>query len=121
MNVLLIAIGGALGSASRYLLSIAILRVTTPFFPYGTFAVNLVGCAAFGVIAGAAQHRLPLPVDLRAFLLVGVLGGFTTFSTYAFDSVTLMRDGQWTLALVNMVGQLAGGVAALWVGLRLAS
>lgn len=121
MNVLLIAIGGALGSVGRYLLSTVILEMTTPFFPYGTFAVNLVGCAAFGAIAGAAQHRLPITVEWRAFLLVGVLGGFTTFSTYAFDSVTLMRDGQWNLALVNMIGQLAGGVMALWVGLRLAS
>ena len=57
----------------------------------------------------------------RAFLLVGVLGGFTTFSTFAFDSVSLMRDGQWTLALANMLGQVVVGVVALWAGFRLAA
>jgi len=63
---------------------------------------------------------VPLSLDARAFLLTGVLGGFTTFSTYTFNSVTLMRDGQWSLALLNMMGQVAIGVAALWGGMILA-
>ena len=120
MNVLLIAIGGAIGSVGRYALSTLLLRLTTPVFPYGTFIVNIIGCALFGLIAGVAQHRVPLSADLRAFLLVGLLGGFTTFSTFAFDSVSLLRDGQWSLALVNTIGQVVMGGAALWAGLRIA-
>lgn len=96
-------------------------RWTTPHFPYGTVTVNLVGCAVFGVLAGLAQHRLPLSNETRAFLLVGLLGGFTTFSTFAFDSLLLIRDGQWMLALVNMLGQVVLGVVALWAGFRLAA
>ncbi len=121
MTVLLIALGGALGSVGRYLISTLVLRLTTPYAPYGTFTVNIVGCAVFGVLAGLAQQRLPLSNDARAFLLVGILGGFTTFSTFAFDSVSLMRDGQWTLALANMLGQVVVGVVALWAGFRLSA
>lgn len=119
VTVFLIAIGGALGSVGRYLVSALVLRWTTPHFPYGTVVVNILGCVAFGVLAGLAQQRLALSTDARAFLLVGVLGGFTTFSTFAFDSVSLMRDGQWTLALANMLGQVVIGVVALWAGFRL--
>lgn len=119
MTVLLIAIGGAIGSVGRYLVSALVLRATTPSFPYGTFLVNVLGSLAFGVIAGLAHHRVPLSTDARAFLLVGVLGGFTTFSTFAFDGLVLLRDGQSGLALINLLGQVVLGVAAAWLGLRL--
>lgn len=119
VTILLIAIGGAIGSVGRYLVSVLVLRATTPYVPYGTFLVNVLGSFAFGVIAGLAQHRLPLSDDARAFLLVGVLGGFTTFSTFAFDGLTLLRDGQSGLGLVYLLGQVVLGVVAAWVGLRL--
>ena len=114
MNLLLIAIGGALGSVARHLLSTLVLRTSGVRFPLGTFIVNLVGCAAFGAIAGAAQHRFALAPEARAFLLIGVLGGFTTFSSYAFESVALLRDGQFFGAAVNIVGQVFTGLAGLW-------
>lgn len=121
VTLLLIAVGGALGSVARYLVSTWVLRLTNPYFPYGTFVVNVLGCVIFGLIVGLAQQRLPLSAELRAFFLVGVLGGFTTFSTFAFDSMSLLRDGQSGLALVNMAGQVVLGVAALYVGFRLGS
>jgi CrcB protein len=120
VNLLLIAIGGAIGSVGRHVLASLVLRLTDSVFPFGIFAVNVLGCAIFGVIVGAAERRVPLSLDARAFLLTGVLGGFTTFSTYAFNSVSLMRDGQWSFALVNMIGQVVVGVAALWAGIMLA-
>ena len=86
LNILLVAAGGAIGSAARYLLSPLVLRLSGSLFPFGTFAVNLIGCIVFGLIAGAAEQRVPLAPASRAFLLVGVLGGFTTFSSYAFES-----------------------------------
>ena len=111
----LVAIGGAIGSVSRYVLSTAILRVSGSLFPIGTFAVNLVGCVAFGAIIGAAEHRFILTPEVRAFLLVGVLGGFTTFSSYAFESFALMQDGQFVAAALNIVGQVVAGLLGFWV------
>jgi fluoride exporter len=116
MSLVVIAIGGALGSVARYLFSMAVLRATGTLFPAGTFAVNVVGCFVFGVIAGAAEQRVQLTPELRLFLLVGVLGGFTTFSSYAFESFGLIRDGQFAAAAVNVVGQVLAGLVGLWAG-----
>ena len=116
MNLLLIAIGGALGSVARYLLSTAVLRLSGTLVPLGTFVVNLVGCALFGAIVGAAEHRVAVAPELRAFLLIGLLGGFTTFSSYAFESFSLLRDGQFATAGINIVGQVTAGLAGLWAG-----
>lgn len=114
-GIILVAVGGAIGSVSRYVLSTLVLRASGSMFPVGTFAVNLVGCVVFGAIVGAAGQRFVLTPDARAFLLVGVLGGFTTFSSYAFESFALMQDGQLLAAAVNIVGQVLAGLLGLWV------
>ena len=116
MNLLAIAIGGALGSAARYLLSTFVLRVSGTLFPLGTFLVNVVGCLVFGAIAGATSQRLQISPTVRLFLLTGILGGFTTFSSYAFESFVLVRDGQFAWAAINVVGQVVAGLAGMWVG-----
>jgi fluoride exporter len=116
VTVVLIALGGALGSVARYALSTFVLRSTGSLFPLGTFVVNLVGCFVFGAIAGAAEQRIALPPEMRALLLIGILGGFTTFSSYAFESFALLRDGQFAAGAANIVGQVIGGLIALWAG-----
>jgi fluoride exporter len=121
VNLLLIAIGGALGSVARYLLSTFVLRVTGTLFPLGTFVVNVIGCIVFGVIAGGAIQRVQLTPALRLFFLTGILGGFTTFSSYAFESFSLMRDGQFAWAAINIAGQVVAGLAGMWVGYVAAS
>jgi CrcB protein len=85
-------------------------------FPLGTFVVNLAGCVVFGAIVGAAERRFVLTPEARAFLLVGVLGGFTTFSSYAYESVALAGDGRFLAAAINIVGQVVAGLAGLWSG-----
>ena len=114
-----IAVGGALGSTMRFALSTAVLRMSGSLFPFGTFVVNLVGCVAFGAIVGAAEHRVVLAPDARAFLLVGIMGGFTTFSSYAYESLALLQDGQFAAASVNIVGQVVAGLAGLWLAFAL--
>jgi CrcB protein len=116
LNIFLIAIGGALGSVARYLISTFVLRTTGTLFPLGTFVVNVIGCLAFGAIAGAASQRVQLAPALRLFLLTGILGGFTTFSSYAFESFTLVRDGQFLWASLNIAGQVIAGLAGMWAG-----
>jgi CrcB protein len=113
---LAVATGGALGSLARYLLSAFVLRATGALFPVGTFAVNALGCAIFGAIAGATDQRFALTPESRAFLLVGVLGGFTTFSSYVFESAALIRDGQFGAAAFNLAGQVVVGLVAFWLG-----
>ncbi len=121
MTLLLIAAGGALGSVARYLFSSFVLRATASLFPVGTFAVNVAGCAVFGLIVGAAQQRFVLSPEARAFLLIGILGGFTTFSSFAYESFALMRDGQFLAAAFNIVGQVTAGVVGLWAGYVIAN
>jgi CrcB protein len=114
LSLALVAIGGAIGSVSRSLFSTFVLRATGSLFPVGTFAVNVVGCVAFGAIVGAAEHRFVLTPEARAFLLVGILGGFTTFSSYTFESFTLMQDGQFAAAAFNIIGQVVAGLLGFW-------
>jgi CrcB protein len=115
LSLALVAIGGAIGSVSRSLFSTFVLRASGSLLPIGTFAVNVVGCIAFGAIVGAAEHRFVLTPETRAFLLVGILGGFTTFSSYTFESFTLMQDGQFAAAAFNIVGQVIAGLLGFWV------
>jgi CrcB protein len=119
VNILLVAIGGALGSVCRYLMSSAVLRWIALPLPAGTFAVNIVGCLLFGAIAGAADGRVMLGQPVRLFLLVGVLGGFTTFSSYVNESALLLREGQLLWGALNLAGQVVSGLAAFWVAFSL--
>lgn len=121
MNILLIAIGGAVGSVCRYLLSSAVLRTLGTLFPAGTFVVNVLGCLAFGAIAGAAQERVSLSPEMRALLLAGLLGGFTTFSSFMNESFVLAREGQFLWAGLNLGGQVVAGFIAFWIAFSIAS
>ena len=116
MNLLAVAIGGALGAAARYLLSAFVLRVSGTLFPLGTFVVNVIGCLVFGAIAGATTQRVQVAPALRLFLLTGILGGFTTFSSYAFESFALVRDGQMLWATINVAGQVVAGLIGMGAG-----
>jgi CrcB protein len=113
---ILVALGGAIGSAARYALAGAVHRYSSPYFPYGTFVVNVLGCLAFGVIFGLSEQRFVVGPAMRAFLLIGVLGGFTTFSSFTFETFQLLRDGEWLLAAANSVGQVLIGLVAFWIG-----
>ena len=117
MNVLWVALGGAIGSTLRYVLDGAVYRVLPPTFPFGTFVVNITGCLLFGLLFGAAEGRLAVGTIARSFLLIGVLGGFTTFSSFSFETLQLLRDGEWLRGSLNIAGQVAGGLIAIWTGL----
>jgi len=121
VQVILIAVGGALGSVCRYLLATAVQRYSSPFFPYGTFVVNVLGCLVFGVIMGAARQRFVLGPSERAFLLIGILGGFTTFSTFTYETLALLQDGEFVRAFTNVGGQIIVGLVALWAGYSIAA
>jgi CrcB protein len=118
MTVLWVALGGALGSVARYAFSGVAVRWLGAGFPYGTLFVNVTGSLTIGLLAALVSSggRPLLGADARAFLLVGVLGGFTTFSSYAYDTVVLARGGALPMALVNALGQVVVGVAFVLLG-----
>ena len=120
MNVLLIALGGSIGAVARYGLSGFVQRFTSPYFPFGTFTVNIVGCLVFGILAGIAEQRFALGPQARAFLLIGVLGGFTTFSSFTYETFQLLRDAEIARAALNVFGQVIVGLAAMWAGFVIA-
>jgi len=114
-RLLLIAVGGALGALLRFGVSGLAYRLAGDGFPWGTLAVNLVGCLLIGVL-WAAFERTPLPTQWSAFLFVGLLGAFTTYSTFALESMNLLRDGETVLALFNVVGSSIGGIVLAFGG-----
>ena len=117
MRLLWVALGGAIGSSARYLLDGAVYRVLPPTFPYGTLTVNVTGCLLFGLVFGVAEQRMAVGTVTRTFVLIGILGGFTTFSSFTFETLQLLRDGEWLRGAVNVAGQVLGGLLALWAGM----
>jgi CrcB protein len=108
---LLVALGGAIGSVARYGAYVALAGASG--FPWGTLAVNYIGSFVIGIIAAAE----PTP-DARLFLMTGICGGFTTFSAFSLDTVSLMREGQMSKALAYVGASLVGCLAATYLGFR---
>ncbi len=116
-KLLLIGVGGFIGSVLRYLASGYIQQLTKSIvFPYGTLAVNVTGCLIIGFLSYLADTRGLFTTETRAFTFVGLLGGFTTFSTFGNETVNFLRDGENIFALVNVGLQIGGGLAAVWLG-----
>jgi CrcB protein len=118
-KLLWLGLAGGLGALARYGLSTLVQRTSGATFPWGTLAVNVLGAFVFGLIWSLVETRLVLSVETRVILLSGFLGGFTTFSSFMFESVALMTDGQWGLAALNLGGQVLAGLVAVFLGLAL--
>lgn len=117
MTWLAVATGGALGSAARHAMNLAVGRLTTDGTPYATAGVNIIGSALIGVLAGLiATGRWQPTIAVRAFVFVGLIGGFTTFSSLTLDTLVLAHQGKATTAAINIVGQLIAGVLAVVLG-----
>lgn len=117
---LLIAAGGAIGSILRYAVQGWVQRLTSGSFPTGTLAVNVLGCFLLGLLSGYFAGPQLVREEYRIGLTVGILGGFTTFSTFGLESFNLANDGEFRLALVNALLSCGAGFAAVWLGYRLA-
>jgi len=116
-TLFLIGTGGFIGSIFRYLLSGWVQQLSKSVqLPFGTLAVNIVGCALIGFLAQLADQRGVVSEETRVFLMVGILGGFTTFSAFGIETMNLLRDGQLWLAGGNIVGHTVMGLLAVWLG-----
>jgi CrcB protein len=119
-RLLWVSLGSAIGGALRYLTSQLALAWLGPAFPYGTLAVNLIGSFLIGLTMHVGLASNLVSPTLRLFLTTGMLGGFTTYSSFNYETLTLLREGTWELALLNatamLLGCLAAGVAGLAAG-----
>ncbi len=117
---LLISLGAILGANARYLVSQwAAVRFGVNF-PYGTLLVNVIGCFLIGLFYGLGESRITITPELRLFFAIGLLGGFTTFSTFGYETVALLRSGDLLLSLLNLLGSNLVGFVAVGLGLLLA-
>ena len=119
MTLVLIAIGGAAGAVTRYLVDGWVLDRTGSSFPYGTLAINLSGSFLLGLLAALTIDRAILPADIRAPVMIGFLGAYTTFSTLMLESWRLLESGQDLAALGNLAGSFTLGIVAVAAGLIL--
>jgi CrcB protein len=120
INAVVVGSGGFLGALARYGLSGLVHRqVALTTFPYGTLVVNLLGCLLIGVIAGLAESRQLFGPEFRTFALIGILGGFTTFSTFGYETFAMIRDDEYLRAAGNVGMHVILGLALVWLGYAL--
>jgi len=116
-NIVLVGMGGFAGSVLRYLVSgWSQGWMKSAVFPIGTATVNILGCLLIGLLGGWVENTQLFAPQLRLFLFLGVLGGFTTFSTFGYETMAMVRDGELLLAFANVAGQLIFGFAAVVIG-----
>ena len=116
---LLVMLGGSLGAASRYAVSLLTARLFGPQFPYGTMVVNLAGCFLIGLLFALADRSRLLTPDVRLLLITGYLGALTSFSTFSRETVNAGRAGLTLQSLTNILINNLGGLSLTWLGLRL--
>jgi CrcB protein len=121
VQLLLIGLGGFVGTILRYFLGGLVQSgAGTSAFPWGTLTINLLGCFGIGLLAELSEARGFLRPEMRGFLMVGILGGFTTFSAFANETVNAVRDAAMMIALVNILASVGLGLVAVWAGRSLA-
>jgi len=118
LNVLLVAIGAAIGGVARYLIGGWLASLLGPDFPWGTVFVNVTGSFVIGVVLILVQGGA-LPAGARPFVAVGILGGYTTFSTYSYETLELIADGNYGVAVINVFVQLVLGLIGVYLGVVL--
>ncbi|HEY9784759.1 MAG TPA: fluoride efflux transporter CrcB [Candidatus Obscuribacterales bacterium] len=117
MRYLIVFLGAGIGGVFRYLMSPAVQRAWNGWtFPIGTFSVNMVGCLLIGLLAQLAESKGLFQGETRLFLFVGVLGGYTTFSSFGFETFQLLRDGEVLSAMANSILQVVLGLLFVWLG-----
>lgn len=118
-TILAVAAGGALGAVGRHLVSRASVHLWGTSFPWGTVLVNVLGSLAMGALIELAALKLSMSLEMRAFIFVGLLGGFTTFSTFSLDAVTLFERGAVLPAFFYVLGSVIASISGLFLGLYL--
>ncbi len=116
-QLIIIGSGGFLGAVLRYLVSGWVQQGSrSSILPWGTLSVNLIGCLIIGILGGLVENREMFRPETRLFLMIGVLGSFTTFSTFSYETLALLRDNQILTAAANVTVHIVAGILAAWLG-----
>ena len=116
LQIILAGLGGFIGSAGRFWMASLSYRYFGQDFPYGTLIVNVLGCLLIGFLMAFFEQRFLVTPNLRIFLTIGILGGFTTFSTFSYETLSLLREGSYAMGLSNILLSLIGCLGATWIG-----
>jgi fluoride exporter len=119
LKYFILCLAGAAGTLSRFWVGDFVQRLAGESFPLGNFIVNLSGCLLFGLVYAVVENRSGLPGDMRLYALTGFMGAYTTFSSYMFESVALLQNGQWLAGTVNIAGQTLLGIGCIIAGLAI--
>ena len=119
-SMLMVAMGGAVGSAMRYLISKIMQDWLPDVFPFGTFAVNLLGCLVIGILYGLVEQNMLGNNNLKLLLITGLCGGFTTFSTFSHEGLSLVQQGHLSYAVLYVGGSACLGIMMVLIGIKLA-
>lgn len=115
MKLIYIGLGGFIGAILRYIVSGLVLNYFQKDFPYGTLAVNLIGCFFLGLMASVSMEKM-IHTELKSFIMIGLLGAFTTFSTFSYETMTLLEQGSLGLGAANICVSIFFGLGAVWLG-----
>ncbi len=116
-NILLVAAGGGIGAALRYVIY---LLLKPQLFPYATLTINIAGSFILGIImAMSVRENNSLPENIKLFLATGICGGFTTFSTFSYENLYLLQSGKHNLAFIYILASVVAGISAAWLGFKL--
>lgn len=118
-TILIVGTGGFIGSVMRYLVQVFVEKGLSSTFPWGTFVANIVGSLIIGIVFGLAEKGSLLSAEWRMFLAVGICGGFTTFSSFAYNNLNMIKEGSFGQLLWNVGGSLFFGILAVYVGIVL--
>jgi fluoride exporter len=120
-HLLLVSLGGFIGSAARFKLGGLVLHQSASWrFPLSTFLVNISGCFLIGLLAGLAEKHGYFSPEVRLFLFTGLLGGYTTFSTFGYENLFLLRRGEFFICILYSLLSVLVGILAVWIGFKLA-
>ena len=116
MPTILIFLGGGIGACARYWLSTSVYQFLGTKFPFGTLVVNILGCFLIGLFMTLFEDRFLVNPNLRLFLTIGILGGFTTFSSFSFETISLLQEGSYFDGVINILSSVLVCLSATWIG-----